>query len=331
MREIEIGKNECSQRLDKWIFKYLNKAGSGFVYKMLRKKNITLNGKKATGREKLQLGDKVYFFLAEETIEKFRQVKENRIACDYQPEILFEDADILFANKPAGMLSQKAEQSDISINEALLSYVGFHGRQESFTPGICNRLDRNTSGIIAFGKSLFGLQTLSRLFHDRTIDKYYYTIVKGRMTEEETIEGYLHKDKKKNQVSITKTPLKGEQGKEYVPICTKYKPCRATAEATLLKVKLITGKPHQIRAHLASTGHPILGDYKYGDKKWNDIYEKQFGLRYQLLHAAILSFPAMEEEKKLPAQWYGLKITAPLPPLFEKISQEMFGNYGNLE
>lgn len=329
MREIEIGKNESNQRLDKWIFKYLNKAGSGFVYKMLRKKNITLNGKKATGKEKLQLGDKVSFFLSEETIGKFRQVKERRITSDYQPDILFEDDDILFANKPAGMLSQKADKKDISINEALLSYVGFYGKKESFTPGICNRLDRNTSGIIAFGKSLFGLQTLSLLFHDRIIDKYYYTIVKGEITKEETIEGYLYKDKEKNQVYITQVCSHEKPGREYAPICTRYSPCKVTKEATLLKVKLITGKPHQIRAHLASTGHPILGDYKYGNKKWNDFYEKKFGLKHQLLHAAVLAFP--EAKSNIPVQWQGMKITAPLPPLFETITQEMFDSYGNVE
>ena len=114
MREIEIGKNESNQRLDKWIFKYLNQATSGFVYKMLRKKNILLNGRKADGTEKLQLGDKVTFYLAQETIDKFRQVKEVNLSCEYQPDILFEDEDVIFANKPAGMLSQKAKKDDVS-------------------------------------------------------------------------------------------------------------------------------------------------------------------------------------------------------------------------
>ena len=163
MRSITIGEREAGQRLDKFL------AGKGFLYKMMRKKNITLNGKKCDGPEKLQVGDEIRMFLAEETIEKFSkipvEIPERKTGLD----IIYEDGNILLINKPAGMLSQKAKDTDVSLVEYVQEYLldsGQMTREElrCFHPSVCNRLDRNTSGLVAAGKTLAGLQALSKMF-----------------------------------------------------------------------------------------------------------------------------------------------------------------------
>ena len=183
MRLVTVTKNEAGQRLDKLMFKYMNLAGKSFIYKMIRKKNITLNGKKCDGSEKLAEGDEIRLFLAEETIEKFSEVKIQKVK-KTALDIVYEDKDVIFINKPAGMLSQKAKDSDESLVEYLIDYLlgsGQLSKEElkSFRPSVCNRLDRNTSGLVAAGKSLLGLQVLSKAIKERTIGKYYLCIVKG--------------------------------------------------------------------------------------------------------------------------------------------------------
>ena len=175
MKETIIKENESGQRLDKYLKKYLPQAPGSFIYKMLRKKNITLNGKKAAGQEKLNTGDSIKFFLAEETIDKFTG---NAAASESYPvkkdlEIIYEDDNILLINKPAGMLSQKAKKEDVSLVEYVIGYLLSNGsvtKEEllTFHPGICNRLDRNTSGMVVAGKSLAGLQIMGEAFKERT-------------------------------------------------------------------------------------------------------------------------------------------------------------------
>ena len=180
MKELEIHSNEAGQRFDKFLKKYLKKAPDSFIYKMLRKKNIVLNKKKADGKEILSTGDKVKFFLSDETIEKFSDsgiVKsrdmDNLFFQDkgkiLKPDILYEDSQVIFFNKPSGVLSQKAKHGDFSMAEYVVSYLLKSAQmteEELFTfrPSVCNRLDRNTSGIISAGKTLSGLQELSELF-----------------------------------------------------------------------------------------------------------------------------------------------------------------------
>ena len=200
MQEIQIAANEAGQRLDKLLAKYLSEAPKSFLYKMLRKKNIVLNGKKASGNEKLVAGDSVKLFLSDETIQKFsREITVCK--SNTKLDILYEDDDILLVNKPAGMLSQKAEAKDISLVEHLISYLLESGQLtrenlKSFKPSICNRLDRNTSGLVVCGKSLKGLQTMGQLFKERTLKKYYRCIVAGNVTEKQYVKGYLIKDEK---------------------------------------------------------------------------------------------------------------------------------------
>ena len=184
MRELVISKYEAGQRFDKFLAKYMELAPKSFFYKMMRKKNITLNGKKAAGNEKLEKGDTVKLFLSEETIEGFREKKKRAVHTGAKLDILYEDEQVMLINKPAGMLSQKAEKGDISMVEHLISHLLDTGEVteemlKTFRPSLCNRLDRNTSGIVAAGKTLQGLQMLSGLFKERTLHKYYLCIVKG--------------------------------------------------------------------------------------------------------------------------------------------------------
>lgn len=285
MKEIVIGKNQCGQRLDKFLLKFLKEAPKSFIYKMLRKKNIKLNGKKAEGKEKLLEGDVVTLFLAEETLEKFsgdRQKQREISGIPDRPlDIIFENEHIALIHKPAGMLSQKAAPGDVSLTEYFSAYVG--STEEGFTPGICNRLDRNTSGIVIGGKTLAGLQTMSGLLRERGIEKHYIAVVCGRMTQSGILEGWLKKDETTNKASICR---KKEPGSSYIK--TGYEPLGTDGNYTVLRVRLFTGKTHQIRSHLASLSHPIAGDTKYGGRVPGSRITRQ------LLHAYELRFPALE-------------------------------------
>lgn len=321
MQELKVTENESGQRLDKFLGKFLREAPKGFLYKMLRKKNILLNGKKATGQEKLNTGDSIKLFLSDETIDKFSE-KTVQTVSDVKIEkldIIYEDDHILFLNKPVGMLSQKAKETDVSAVEHLIGYLLHSGqlREEelrTFHPSVCNRLDRNTSGLLAAGKSMIGLQELSRLFKERALAKYYLCLVVGRIEKEKRIRGFLHKDRKTNKVEIVSRKVS-----ESTAIETEYRPLAFGKAVTLLEVHLITGKTHQIRAHLASIGHPILGDYKYGNRAVNDVYQEQYGLNYQLLHAYRLEMPKLGGSLRNVSE----KIFFAEPPeLFERICKE---------
>lgn len=322
MKEILVQSNEAGQRLDKLLSKALPEAPKSFFYKMLRKKNITLNDKKAEGSEKLLEGDRIRLWLSEETLEKFEGGKGKK-ASEYVENrlpplnILYEDAHILLINKDVGVLSQKAKEDDVSIVEQVIDYEIKKGRAtatslQTFKPSVCNRLDRNTSGILIAGISLTGLQTMSAMLKDRTIHKYYYCLVPGVVEKKQNICGYLVKDKKTNKVTISKI----SNEKDAQPIQTIYEPVSTNGTVTLLKVLLVTGRSHQIRAHLASIGHPIIGDEKYGNPGWNHCYKKKYNLTSQFLHAYRLEFPNMDGQ----LSYLSRKIVdAPLPKLFQKI------------
>lgn len=334
MKLIQVNQNEAGQRLDKLLQKILNKAPKSFLYKMLRKKNIVLNGKKADGSEKVNLGDEIKLFLSDETFASFSETVESTTV-EHDLDIIYEDDHVLFMNKPLGMLSQKAVKDDVSMVEHVISYL-LDTKQlskeqlQSFKPGICNRLDRNTSGLMIAGKSLLGLQTMNELLKERTMDKYYLTIVRGNLRDTKKIEGYLSKDEHKNKVTIHQTQV---EESEY--ICTEYIPLahgrlaiklmregrEQAVELTLVRVKLITGKSHQIRAHLASIGHPLIGDGKYGDKMMNDYFKKVYGLSHQFLHSYEMVLPNIEGDLQSLSQKI---VKAPLPSIFTKIKQDLF-------
>lgn len=365
MKQFTVQQNEAGQRLDKLLGKLLNKAPKSFIYKMLRKKNITLNGKKADGSEKLALSDEITLFLSEDTFNQFHESNSKQeipAELDLNLDIIYEDKHIIIVNKPVGVLSQKADKNDISMVEYIIAYLLKTGQitqtqLDSFQPAVCNRLDRNTSGVLIAGKSLAGLQEMARLLKSRSLNKYYLCIVKGKVEGKKTIEGFLSKDNAKNQVSIY--PSEREDS-EY--ICTEYEPIEFTETTqildltskettrisnfrsekdinknsiyvnstetdkvrgsyTLLQVKLITGRSHQIRAHLASIGHPVIGDYKYGDQKTNHYFNKKYNLSYQLLHSYRMIFPELKGEFEYLSH---KEFTAGPPELFMKIKHDLF-------
>lgn len=322
MKELHIKGNDSGQRLDKYLKKYLNAAPQSFIYKMLRKKNIILNGSKADGSEILKDRDVVKMFLADETIEKFReQVKWDRVKTKCFVDVLYEDEDILLVNKPVGVLSQKAKSNDISINEIIIDYLINNGKISieelaTFKPSVCNRLDRNTSGIITFGKTLKGTQVLSDGLKNRNMEKYYLCAVNGVISKRALIDGYLVKNHKTNKVSVIASPVADSER-----IVTEYIPVSNNGRVTFLKIKLHTGKTHQIRAHLASINHPLVGDYKYGYACENDIIKKKYGIKEQLLHAFEVFIPEINQ-----------RIYAPMPELMSKyIKGEQLWEPGNQE
>ena len=343
MQLITIGQNQAGQRLDKFLHKLLPQAGTGFLYKMLRKKNITLNGKKAECSERLALGDQVRLFFAQETYEKFSGQLVDQYERAYKElngiRVVYEDDHVLILDKPAGVLTQKAQPDDISLNEWMIGYLlkhedHFERELESFRPSVCNRLDRNTSGLVLCGKSLPGLQYLSNCIKLRNVRKFYRTICVGELISETLIKGYLVKDLERNKVYIIPAEdkavvMEGEESQinetgMFPPgdeIETAYRPVKIGDGYTLLEVELITGKPHQIRAHLASLGHPLIGDFKYGNLQINKRFKDQCGLQHQLLHAFRVEFPRTDEPVGIHLS--GKSIITPCPELFVKIQEDL--------
>ena len=216
------------------------------------------------------------------------------------------------------MLSQKASSNDRSLNDILKAYLSEKpGSEFVFTPGISNRLDRNTSGLVLAGKNLSASRELNNAIKERRIDKYYLCIVKGKITGKKTIDGYLVKDGKTNEVRIDRTKKEDKAAR----ILTTYEPLAGTKELTLLKVELVTGRSHQIRAHLSLIGHPILGDPKYGDLNENRKIREETGLKSQALHALMVIFREMNE----PLSYLnGRSIIAPVPEDISEICKDKF-------
>ena len=300
MIEIIVGKNESGQRLDRVLEKIFVNANTGFIFKMLRKKNITLNDKKADGKERLEPGASIKLWFSDESFEKLSGKKVGKIKDSeekpkaykkstetFKSYIVYEDENTVIINKPAGLLSQKAYENDISVNDLLLDYLEFDSKVlNTFKPSICNRLDRNTSGLIVCGKTLEGLRVNNELIKTKAVSKYYLALVKGRVEKSGSINAWLYKDEKTNKVTVKDKPFKSA-----VLIQTEYEVIDYFKDATLLLVKLITGKTHQIRAHLSSISHPIIGDFKYGDKSVNEKFKREYGIKSQLLHSFRLVYP----------------------------------------
>lgn len=295
MKEFIIDSNQANKRLDKYLRMLLPKANDSFIYKMLRKKNIKLNDSKALGSEKLQIGDKVKIYFTDDTFSQFAGDTESKFdeyTKAYEAyrniKIVYEDNDIAVINKPSNLLSQKAKDDDISLNEWFVGYLidsGFINLEElkSFRPSIVNRLDRNTSGLVIGAKTLKAEQVISQMIKDRTIRKFYSAQVIGQVKASGTYKGYLIKDEKTNKVKV----YDNKPSSESAYIETSYEVKSINEETSVLEIELITGKTHQIRAHLAYLNHPIVGDNKYGNEQFN----RKFKAKSQRLTAVRLEFP----------------------------------------
>lgn len=320
MRRLDITDKTNGQRLDKLLMKYLNEAPKSFIYKMLRKKNIKLNGAKASGNEMLQSGDYIEIYLSEETIEKFTSTAVIEKAGEL--DVIYEDKDILIVNKPVGIAVQKdVNHKSDTLNDRILYYLYRKGvykpdNESVFTPSICNRLDFNTAGIVTAGKSAEGLRELNRIFRERLVDKYYMAMVVGKVERGGTVEGY--QTKLDGNISVVANEAKDKS----VYVCTHYKPIAFGNGYTLLEVKLDTGKSHQIRVALSSIHHPIVGDTKYGDAGINKIFREKYGLDGQFLCCKKLKFNTdgvFEYMNKV-------SVEANLPHKMYKIFEDYFKN-----
>ncbi|MDO5037435.1 MAG: RluA family pseudouridine synthase [Tissierellia bacterium] len=280
MQEIYIEENDANMRIDRFLKKYLPQAPSSVLYKGLRKKNILLNGKKAQEKDFLKQGDKITIYFKEETLDKFRGDTRQVRDLDY-PKIVKAYRHILIMAKPAGVLSHPGGGGK-NILDQMLAYARDQGlydpkKEKTFAPALCNRLDRNTSGLIIGALSAQALRDMNQALRDRRVKKYYLALVHGQMKKEVDLSSSLTKDRKKNQVVL-------DEGGHLARAI--YRPLRSTKDRTLVEVDLITGRTHQIRKQLQVLGHPILGDRKYGLARGQEE-----GLSHQALHAYKLVFP----------------------------------------
>lgn len=312
MVNLIIEQNDAEQRIDRFLKKHFKKATLSQIYKWIRK-NIKVNGKRVKQQEILHEGDEVAIYISQEDYERCIATKEIK-KVDYRFDVIFENADMLIVSKPFGILTHgdKHEKKNTLANQ-VISYLIDKGEynpriEKTFVPSPVNRLDRNTTGLVVFGKNAQTLKELNCKFRSKMeIDKYYMTIVKGELKKEVELKDFWSKNENKNTVFVHKE-RQSENDKE---ICTIAKPIKFARGYTLLEVKLVTGRTHQIRAHLANIGHPIIGDSKYGDVKTNANLKKRYGLTTQLLHAYKICIGENIFEAQLPSR-------------FKKIKKDMF-------
>lgn len=321
MKEIKITENDANQRIDKYLKKLLVNAPANFIYKMFRKKDIKVNGKRVDEKYILKLNDIVEMFLYEDKFKEFTAEKSiYEVAKTFK--VLYEDKHVLIVFKPAGLLvHEDVNESVNTLTNQVLSYLAEKNeldlsRENTFMPGPVHRLDRNTSGIVIFGKTLAALQALNEMIKQRhCIEKSYLTICKGRLSNKRNLKGYIVKLEDQAQVKLVKKDYPGALTME-----TIVEPIKYNDKFSLVEVTLVTGRMHQIRIHLSSIGHPVIGDRKYGDFELNKQVRKQFGLNNQLLHAYkikfIKSFGILDYLQ-------GKEITCKVPELFEKIEKKL--------
>lgn len=289
MRELTVKKNDAGQRLDKFVGKALPSLPPALLYKSIRLKKIKVNRKRAEGKQMLAEGDTVQLFLAEEFFEGGDGNRHALFAVTPHLDVVYEDDNILLLNKRPGVSVHEDDKGDtdtlVTHVQAYLAQKGEYlpDEEQSFAPALCNRIDRNTGGIVIAAKNAESLREMNAAIKARTLDKRYLCVVHGTpRPPSATVEGYLRKDAASNTVRIyDKNPPKDTK-----PIKTRYKTLRTDRGLSLLEVTLLTGRTHQIRAHLAHLGYPLLGDGKYGINR----EDKARGYKYQALWSYRLSF-----------------------------------------
>jgi 23S rRNA pseudouridine955/2504/2580 synthase len=321
LKEILIDKNENEQRLDRFLKKYLSGASLGFIYKMIRKKNIKVNGKKASPETIIYSGDKIELYFSDELLEKLISDKATEFK-KFDIDICYEDKNIILINKPVGKLSHSTnDRREDNVVDDMIAYLiqkkeYIPRLEKTFTPSICNRLDRNTSGIIIGAKNYESLKAINDAIKNNKIKKYYKTLVLGKIDNDFVKSSYLVKDDKKNKSQIYDNPIDNSKSIE-----TSFKVIKNNQEYTLLEVELLTGRTHQIRAQLSEMGYPIIGDIKYGVYKINSKFDSLYGLKHQLLHAYKVVFAGLEGELSyLNNREFEIKE----PEIFLRIEKDLF-------
>ncbi len=288
MKEFTIGKNDAGQRLDRWMAKTLPLLPAPLAQKYIRIKRVKLNGARAQRDTRLKVGDVLQLYINDEFFDQ--PTPENAFLKLFKPklDIVYEDEHILLVNKMPGMVVHADETEKVNT---LINHIQAYLYQKkewspywenSFAPALCNRIDRNTGGIVIAAKTAEALRVMNQKIRDRELEKLYLCAVLGRPTPSAgTLEGFIVKDEAKKQVSIRSKPVPG--GRKAI---TKYRTLATKGNLSLVECDLITGRTHQIRAMMAHAGHPLLGDGKYGSEKVN----RQYGRKHQALWSWKLTF-----------------------------------------
>lgn len=315
---IEIGANEAGQRLDKFLRKYLKDVPLSAIFKTIRKGDVRINGVKGKEKTFIEDGDVIEIkYLHSKSPDEKKKIPE------VEPEfkVTYEDENILMVEKWPGILVHKdMEGTDVTLTDQVLSYLVQKGEydpnaEKTFSPSPVNRLDRNTSGIVMYGKNFEALKALNELIRDGLITKNYMAIVKGRIKDGE-YRAYIEKREDNNVSSVSLEP--GPMKKE---IAMSVKTIQSSGQFSLVELDLLTGRSHQLRAHLAFLGNPIIGDKKYGDKETNNYLVNKYELKFQYLYAYKITFK--NPTGKL--EYLGNKVIAEkLPPLFKRIKNDLF-------
>ncbi|MCD8143747.1 MAG: RluA family pseudouridine synthase [Oscillospiraceae bacterium] len=288
MKEFTIGKNDAGQRLDRWLGKTLPLLPAPLAQKYIRLKRVKVNGKRSDKSYRLQEGDLLQLYINDEFFDQ--PTPENAFLKLFKPhlDILYEDENILLVNKRPGVVVHADETEKVNT---LINHIQAYLYQKkewspyaehSFAPALCNRIDRNTGGIVIAAKTAEALRVMNQKIRDRELVKLYLCVVLGRLNPPSgRLEGYLFKDEVKKQVYVRKTPCPGAK-----TAVTEYRTLATKNGLSLVECDLITGRTHQIRAQMAAAGHPLLGDGKYGNGQKN----KQYHRTYQALYSYKLRF-----------------------------------------